>query len=120
MSCPVQGRPAAQDRDPGPRGSVPVDSRDTASAALDVARPAGDAAGRSGPARASRGGGDPGAGCALAGALAASGLSAGAGLASRRNGPVPPATIYDVPSAAGVSIASVSRVLNGRRKPVAP
>ena len=95
-----------------------MDSRDTASAALDVARPAGDAAGRSGPARASRDGDDPGAGSALAGDLAASGLSAGAGLASRRNGPLSPATIYDVASAAGVSIASVSRVLNGRGNPM--
>jgi LacI family transcriptional regulator len=32
------------------------------------------------------------------------------------NGPAPP-TIYDVARAAGVSIASVSRVLNGRRNP---
>ena len=37
-----------------------MDSRDTASAAFDVARPAGDAAGRSGLARASRGGAAPG------------------------------------------------------------
>jgi LacI family transcriptional regulator len=104
-----------------------VDSRDTASAAFDVARPAGDAAARSGLARASRGGAAPGddrhaeqasgltAGRAeQAGELAAGGLTAGAGLASRRNGPLSPATIYDVASAAGVSIASVSRVLNGR------
>jgi LacI family transcriptional regulator len=121
-----------------------VDSRDTASAAFDVARPADDAAGRSGLARtAVRGGDDPGDGrhadqaSGLAagpaeqaggpaangsehpGDLAASGLSAGAGLASRRNGPLSPATIYDVASAAGVSIASVSRVLNGRGNPMA-
>jgi LacI family transcriptional regulator len=169
-----------------------VDSRDTASAAFDAARPAGDAAGRTGLARASRGGsapddgphagqtsgpvagaeqasspeqadspaeqasrpeqagraeqaeqpggpaadiadqadgtaagsaeqaGGPAAnGSELAGSLAASGLGGGAGLASRRNGPVPPATIYDVASAAGVSIASVSRVLNGRGNPMA-
>src|SRR5262249_59409979 len=32
------------------------------------------------------------------------------------DGPAPP-TIYDVARAAGVSIASVSRVLNGRRNP---
>ena len=37
---------AARGRDPGPQGSAPVDSRDTASAAFDAARPAGDAAGR--------------------------------------------------------------------------
>jgi LacI family transcriptional regulator len=119
-----------------------VDSRDTASAAFDVARPADDAAGRSGLARAGRGGDGPGdgrhadqasglaAGPAVqaggraangpeqAGDLAASGLTAGAGLASRRNGPLSPATIYDVASAAGVSIASVSRVLNGRGNPM--
>jgi LacI family transcriptional regulator len=124
-----------------------VDSRDTASAAFDVARPAGDAAGRSGLARASRGGvapeddrhaeqaggltagraeqaGDLAAGelaaggVEQAGELAASGLTAGGGLASRRNGPLSPATIYDVASAAGVSIASVSRVLNGRGNPM--
>jgi LacI family transcriptional regulator len=119
-----------------------VDSRDTASAAFDAARPAGDAAGRRGLARTSRDGGGPGDGrhagqaggpaangeeqaggpavngSGQAGDLAASGLAAGAGLASRRNGPLSPATIYDVASAAGVSIASVSRVLNGRGNPM--
>ena len=123
-----------------------MDSRDTASAASDVARPADDAAGRGGLARASRGGAGPGdghhaeqadglaadsavqadgllarglaPGGFTGGGLAASGLSAGAGLASRRNGPLSPATIYDVASAAGVSIASVSRVLNGRGNPM--
>jgi LacI family transcriptional regulator len=129
-----------------------VDSRDTASAAFDVARSAGDAAGRSGLAHASRDGAAPGdgrhaeqpgglttdgveqpggptadsteqagglaAGGLAAGNLAAGGLSAGGGLASRRNGPVPPPTIYDVAGAAGVSIASVSRVLNGRGNPM--
>lgn len=102
-----------------------MDSRDTASAALDVARPADDAAGRSGLARASQGGAVPDdglhaeqAGSLLAGELAAGGLVAGAGLGGRRNGPVAPPTIYDVASAAGVSIASVSRVLNGRGNPL--
>ena len=113
-----------------------MDSRDTASAAFDVARPAGDAAGRSGLARASRGGAAPGddrhaeqagdpaangaeqAGGLTAGGLTAGGLTLGAGLASRRSGPASPATIYDVASAAGVSIASVSRVLNGRGNPM--
>jgi LacI family transcriptional regulator len=38
--------------------------------------------------------------------------------AERRAGPVPPPTIYDVAGAAGVSIASVSRVLNGRGNPM--
>ena len=109
-----------------------MDSRDTASAAFDVARPAGDAAGRSGLARASRGGAAPGddrhaeqAGDPVAngaeqagGTEQAGGLTLGAGLASRRSGPASPATIYDVASAAGVSIASVSRVLNGRGNPM--
>jgi LacI family transcriptional regulator len=107
-----------------------------ASAAVDAARPAGEAAGRSGLARASRGAtdpgdglpaehsggspvGDPGAdGTGQPSGLAAVGLAAGAGLATRRNGPVSPPTIYDVASAAGVSIASVSRVLNGRGNPL--
>ncbi len=42
----------------------------------------------------------------------------GEGLTARRSAPVPPPTIYDVASAAGVSIASVSRVLNGRGNPL--
>ncbi|HEX3387409.1 MAG TPA: LacI family DNA-binding transcriptional regulator, partial [Streptosporangiaceae bacterium] len=102
-----------------------MDSRDTASAALDVARPADDAARRGGLARASQGGAGPDdglhdeqAGSLLQGELAAGGLVAGGGLGSRRHGPVAPPTIYDVASAAGVSIASVSRVLNGRGNPL--
>jgi LacI family transcriptional regulator len=43
---------------------------------------------------------------------------AGANLNATRAGAVPPPTIYDVASAAGVSIASVSRVLNGRGNPL--
>ena len=50
----------------------------------------------------------------LAGGGQASPDAAGAGAAG--DGPTPP-TIYDVARAAGVSIASVSRVLNGRRNP---
>jgi LacI family transcriptional regulator len=109
-----------------------VDSRDTASAAVGVARPVGDAAGRGGLPRSSRGAtdpgdglpgghpaGDPGAGgTEQPSGLAAAGLATGGGLATRRNGAVPPPTIYDVASAAGVSIASVSRVLNGRGNPL--
>ena len=122
-----------------------MDSRDTASAAFDVARPADDAAGRGGLARASRGGVAPGddrhaeqaGGLAADSAVQADGWPADSrpaaspaavsrpavlppaqGLASRRNGPLSPATIYDVASAAGVSIASVSRVLNGRGNPM--
>ena len=40
------------------------------------------------------------------------------GWADARGTPVAPPTIYDVASAAGVSIASVSRVLNGRGNPM--
>jgi LacI family transcriptional regulator len=102
-----------------------VDSRDTASATFDVADPAVDAAGRAGLARAGRDGTAQGddlhagqaAGPAAA-SPAAGGLVTGEGLTARRSAPVPPPTIYDVASAAGVSIASVSRVLNGRGNPL--
>ena len=128
-----------------------MDSRDTASAAFDVARTAGDAAGRGGLPRARLGGTAPvdgrhaaqagglpaggaeqpdghtadghtagglAAGGSASGGLAAGGLTAGGGLVTRRSGPLTPATIYDVAGAAGVSIASVSRVLNGRGNPM--
>ena len=45
------------------------------------------------------------------------GLDAGAELGGPDEDPTAPPTIYDVARAAGVSIASVSRVLNGQRNP---
>jgi LacI family transcriptional regulator len=45
------------------------------------------------------------------------GLGAGAELSGPDADPTAPPTIYDVARAAGVSIASVSRVLNGQRNP---
>lgn len=84
-----------------------MDSRDTVSAAFDVAGPADEPANRDGVTHASQ-----------AGSLTTAGLADGDRLTARRGGPVPPPTIYDVASAAGVSIASVSRVLNGRGNPM--
>jgi LacI family transcriptional regulator len=61
------------------------------------------------------------AGPDLAAGLAAdaelSGLAADAELSGLATDPTAPPTIYDVARAAGVSIASVSRVLNGQRNP---
>jgi LacI family transcriptional regulator len=81
-----------------------VDSRDTASAAFGAAGPAGEPADRDGVARPGR--------------LAPDGHAEIGWLGGRRGAPVVPPTIYDVAGAAGVSIASVSRVLNGRGNPM--
>jgi LacI family transcriptional regulator len=81
-----------------------VDSRDTASAAFGAAGPAGEPADRDGVAPPGR--------------LAPESHAEIGWLGGRRGTPVPPPTIYDVASAAGVSIASVSRVLNGRGNPM--
>ena len=81
-----------------------MDSRDTASAAFGAAGPAGEPADRDGVAPPGR--------------LAPEGHAEIGWLGGRRGTPVPPPTIYDVASAAGVSIASVSRVLNGRGNPM--
>jgi LacI family transcriptional regulator len=81
--------------------------------------PGGTASGPSdgsagGPAAAGRhAGGSPPGGGAGSGALDGAALEEG----SARGGPAGPPTIYDVARAAGVSIASVSRVLNGQRNP---
>ena len=103
-----------------------MDSRDTARAALDAAGPAGDDASSDAVARP----GHPGTGAHSAGTHPTGTHPTGAHPASthpadthpggtRRGAPEPPPTIYDVASAAGVSIASVSRVLNGRGNPMA-
>ena len=81
-----------------------MDSRDTASAAFGAAGPAGEPADRDDLARPGR--------------LASDGHAEIGWLGGRRGAPVAPPTIYDVASAAGVSIASVSRVLNGRGNPM--
>jgi LacI family transcriptional regulator len=81
-----------------------VDSRDTASAAFGAAGPAGEPADRDGLARPGR--------------LAPDGHAEIGWLGGRRGAAVAPPTIYDVAGAAGVSIASVSRVLNGRGNPM--
>jgi LacI family transcriptional regulator len=96
-----------------------VDSRDGASTApldgLDGS-PAATLPGRD-PAPGT--GTGPGPGSPASSANSADSASpAAAPLTGRRIGPVPPATIYDVANAAGVSIASVSRVLNGRGNPL--
>jgi len=118
-----------------------VNSRDKAGAAFDAAGPAGDAAPRDGLARPSYASATAPASTATADTVSATApASTGTGtvsapastgtadtvsatapaglLGGRRGGPVPPPTIYDVASAAGVSIASVSRVLNGRGNPM--
>jgi len=104
-----------------------VDSRDTASAAFGAAGPAGDAAARDGVASASRTGAIQDGGTPQNGGVPQDGGTpqeqaaishSGARTGERRGAPVPPPTIYDVASAAGVSIASVSRVLNGRGNPM--
>jgi LacI family transcriptional regulator len=107
-----------------------VDSRDTASATFGAAGPADDAAGRDGVTHASQTGARPADsslttdhGPAADGSLTTPPSPstvgpAGGGWLDGHGGPVPPPTIYDVASAAGVSIASVSRVLNGRGNPL--
>ncbi len=121
-----------------------MNSRDKAGAAFDAAGPAGDAAPRDGLARPSYTSATAPASTATADTVSATApastatadtvsatapastasvdtvsATAPAGLlGGRRGGPVPPPTIYDVASAAGVSIASVSRVVNGRGNPM--
>ena len=92
-----------------------------ASAAIDAAGPADDAALRDGPllpTGSGTTGSGTGTGTTGSGSLGNGGQPAGSRLDGRRGGPVPSPTIYDVASAAGVSIASVSRVLNGRGNPM--
>ncbi len=99
-----------------------MDSRETVSAAFGAADPAGEPAGRGDVARAGQTGAMLGDGAPheQVQATGTAGTQTGtAPLGERRGGPVPPPTIYDVAAAAGVSIASVSRVLNGRGNPMA-
>jgi LacI family transcriptional regulator len=101
-----------------------VDSRDTVSAAFGAADLAGEPAGRDNVPRASQTGAvlddTPATETTTGiGGLTATGHVGSPPLGERRGVAIPPPTIYDVASAAGVSIASVSRVLNGRGNPMA-
>ena len=93
-----------------------MDSRDGASTApLDGLA---DSPAAGGPAPADPAGSRTAPATAILPAPGTPASSAVAPLTGRRIGPVTPPTIYDVANAAGVSIASVSRVLNGRGNPL--
>ena len=108
---PATGGPATAD----PANATAAPTVTLPAGAPTVTRPADGTPADGTPADGTPADGTPADGTPADGARTPSATGA---LAGRRIGPVPPPTIYDVANAAGVSIASVSRVLNGRGNPL--